>query len=462
MNSTAYLKRYNPGQRAPIVYALFATILFAFALPKEATISAVLKSFLAILCIAFYIKKTQTGPSFVNLLLVLGFGVQGALLALFPWAWTSSELSQFDVAAFEMNSALDVTIVGMASFIIGSMIVPVLKPPQRITQFKFPISVLTLSIIGSLAVLTQALGDSGGLAVSLAKVAGSVAAVALLCSGYNAKSNSIRTGNLLLALGLSGMIGASELFSKGQRGTVLFAIMPVVWTSYILEQRLRKTIVAVGAFGAIAFLFVLPAINTLRQSGTVKVDTEDISREMQGERFRMARLTEGITWVVQRASYQRTLGIIVSSTPEPIPYYEGQTYMDLPLWFVPRAVLPGKIEMNAAARFATDYFGWNGLQYERTSAIAPSVQGEAYANFGWWGVIPICLILGWAASVLSRIIYRSVREHTWVFCWTIAFGVGLLSWEQALDQLLIITKLPFYALFPIYWALDKKKIPSTL
>jgi len=86
----------------------------------------------------------------------------------------------------------------------------------------------------------------------------------------------------------------------------------------------------------------------------------------------------------ERTSYLGIFALVVRVTPERVPYWDGETYRDLPWSFVPRFVVPDKPVKNYGARFGHRYGFVDPTDHDTTVNLAQLV--EMYVNFGAWGV----------------------------------------------------------------------------
>ena len=86
------------------------------------------------------------------------------------------------------------------------------------------------------------------------------------------------------------------------------------------------------------------------------------------------------------------LGYIEQNVPSEYPYWNKQTYIDMPLILIPRVLAPFKPKVSLGNEFGREY-GLLGANDFLTSENTP-LQVEAFANFGPEGLVGIAIIVG--------------------------------------------------------------------
>jgi hypothetical protein len=100
--------------------------------------------------------------------------------------------------------------------------------------------------------------------------------------------------------------------------------------------------------------------------------------------------------LLDRASLFQIIAVTVDTVPGRLPFLNGETYLDVPAGFVPRIFWPGKptaLESNIRLSL---YFGLVAEYSARSVSIAFGMIAEAFANFGFLGVISLGAIMGTA------------------------------------------------------------------
>jgi hypothetical protein len=104
--------------------------------------------------------------------------------------------------------------------------------------------------------------------------------------------------------------------------------------------------------------------------------------------------------IAARSAATDLLADVARRTPDPVPYWGGETYYSLVGAFVPRFLWPNKPVKDLGQRFGHRY-GYLGERDSSTSINFPFLI-EFYANFGEIGVILGMLIVGLLYATLER------------------------------------------------------------
>jgi hypothetical protein len=104
--------------------------------------------------------------------------------------------------------------------------------------------------------------------------------------------------------------------------------------------------------------------------------------------------------LIERTSLLHILCLVVSNTPEPNPYLEGQTYAHIPGQFIPRFFWPEKPSGHISTNQLSVYYGLQTEEETARTTIGFGMLAESYANFGVFGVIGIAAFL---AALLKKI-----------------------------------------------------------
>jgi hypothetical protein len=155
------------------------------------------------------------------------------------------------------------------------------------------------------------------------------------------------------------------------------------------------------------------------------------------------RVTAGI---LERASLFQIMCTLVAQSPEKQPYLSGETYRAIPMLVVPRILWPNKPRPHESnIRLAISYGFVSERSAERVS-IAFGIPSEAYANFGFIGVVLVGFGMGamfkkigvWGqnASPISLAGLAQVLLIAWSFQAEMTLAVWLSSLYQASVALL--------------------------
>ena len=102
-----------------------------------------------------------------------------------------------------------------------------------------------------------------------------------------------------------------------------------------------------------------------------------------------------------RASLLTQLLTVEQFTPDTLPYLDGVTYAYFPLLLVPRFLAPDKPQSQIAVNLLSVRYGFQTEEGTATTTIGLGIIGEAFANFGYWGVILAGLVYGSVIGALS-------------------------------------------------------------
>jgi hypothetical protein len=103
-----------------------------------------------------------------------------------------------------------------------------------------------------------------------------------------------------------------------------------------------------------------------------------------------------------RASVLAVSAVVLSKTPEAVPYQYGKTYEYLVVTLVPRFLWPDKPSANDANQFYQVAYGLTRQERLKDVSIACGFEAEAYMNFGWYGVIGVNFLVGLAFNLLQH------------------------------------------------------------
>lgn len=106
--------------------------------------------------------------------------------------------------------------------------------------------------------------------------------------------------------------------------------------------------------------------------------------------------------IVDRVSLLHMLLLVQRLTPDYIEFLEGESYALLPAMLVPRFLAPDKIASQAGMELLNIRYGIQTAEDASVTAIGWGLIPEAYANFGYLGVVGVALAMGAFAGALTR------------------------------------------------------------
>jgi len=122
----------------------------------------------------------------------------------------------------------------------------------------------------------------------------------------------------------------------------------------------------------------------------------------------VASLTEGTDSdqhsIATRASQLTVLLLAEEQSPGNIPFLDGQTYANFPKMLIPRFLSPDKITSQTNLNLLSVRYGLQAAEDVRNTTIAWNLVPEAYANFGYLGVLFAGLAFGLLTGLLTWIV----------------------------------------------------------
>ena len=113
-------------------------------------------------------------------------------------------------------------------------------------------------------------------------------------------------------------------------------------------------------------------------------------------------LSEATSSATGRADFVHQVAHIYSMTPEVVPYQYGRTYSFFAVAFIPRVIWPDKPTAGTANSFYAVSYGVTTEEASKITTFGVSIVGEAFINFGVYGVVFVMLFQGVLISVLHH------------------------------------------------------------
>ena len=106
------------------------------------------------------------------------------------------------------------------------------------------------------------------------------------------------------------------------------------------------------------------------------------------------------------------ISAIMANTPTNEPFAKGKTVLEsITVTILPRILFPDKLVSGGRANFIK----YTGLYIGEGTAMAMSILGESYANFGIYGGIVFMLIWGYFLILVWRYLIRKVLDNMLLF-----------------------------------------------
>lgn len=245
-----------------------------------------------------------------------------------------------------------------------------------------------------------------------------------------AKDSRITRSGILRALVVAFLVLALAFnMLTGFRSSVVLVLLGIFVMHYYFAPRSNIR------WGRVALLVVVVIVVTSAMTRLRYADNTNASKNIMSA-------------LVERHIFE-SLWAIDSQVPNHIPYYLGQTYVEMFVYrFIPRSIWAGKPKIYGSDRITEDVLHSVSLFHSHNGV---SIQGELYANFGLFGVI----VGGGLWGLLMRSIYRfltnrrtSLSIAMYAFFWVsipvfIEFGTTrLVNWMIPVFFLFLVTR-PF-------------------
>jgi hypothetical protein len=131
---------------------------------------------------------------------------------------------------------------------------------------------------------------------------------------------------------------------------------------------------------------------------------------------------EKVSSASQRASLIHLMVQIQTMTPSQVPYLEGATYSFIPSLLIPRILSPGKAWAHTGNMILSLQYGiLSGEAVFKTSVGFDPVM-EAYANFGFIGVLVLAVVFGFFIGWTTRL-----TIHVPMLSFGFLFGVQVIA-----------------------------------
>jgi hypothetical protein len=105
---------------------------------------------------------------------------------------------------------------------------------------------------------------------------------------------------------------------------------------------------------------------------------------------------------IDRASLIQLLLHVQRLTPDHIPYFKGESYIELSSMLIPRFINPEKPVSQYAMNTLNIRYGLQTKEGTEKTAIGWGPIAESFANFGYLGVIGVGLLLGLISGLFER------------------------------------------------------------
>ena len=158
----------------------------------------------------------------------------------------------------------------------------------------------------------------------------------------------------------------------------------------------------------------------------------------------------GVTGIFERAGIVHMLLRVQQMTPDQVPYFNGLTYEFIPQLLVPRFINSEKGVPHAANQMLTINYGVQEAYSIGSTSIAWGLIAEAYANFGYLGVVLLAVLLALFYTYFARLTFGVPMTSLRFVLGLLVMGASVKSDTMALfvtSQFQAIVGVSFAALF---------------
>ena len=231
----------------------------------------------------------------------------------------------------------------------------------------------------------------------------------------------------------------------------IFLLSTVIAENNLSIFKSARILPFVGYF--ILFTFVFSALGKYRgQASNIEIisSTFENDEDQDVENTKVINSDEKqSSSLLQRSSNLAPITEIVRLTKER-GFYNGQSTQFLLLALVPRFLFPDKPIIALGTWFAVQAgLGYQNESGQVNNSVNMTIPGQCYLDFGWPGVIVICLLVGMFLAVLWNAAQFYSLDYN--FAGTI-FGAYLAQWVVlgvGADLQIVIT---FLSTYLIFWA----------
>ena len=109
------------------------------------------------------------------------------------------------------------------------------------------------------------------------------------------------------------------------------------------------------------------------------------------------------TSAAQRASLIQVMIRVQTMSPDPAPFLEGISYQFIPPLLIPRILSPEKMGAHTGNSILSLHYGFLQAENVNATSVAFDLIIEAYANFGFLGVLLLALLVGFFIGIITRL-----------------------------------------------------------
>lgn len=179
--------------------------------------------------------------------------------------------------------------------------------------------------------------------------------------------------------------------------TIIFSIIPIVISYFYLKNnKITKQFKAISYFSIILIFVFMNYLRSDYEYGEGYIENN--------------KLLSTYNYTIQFKALDTfdNTNYVIKSFPDKFDYYYGETYLATFFQMIPRSLWPGKI-VGFGAPLAQIRYGGSAnfdIEFWKNSinglTLSPGFIGEAYANFGFMGIILASAMLGIAVNFFDH------------------------------------------------------------
>lgn len=178
----------------------------------------------------------------------------------------------------------------------------------------------------------------------------------------------------------------------GQRGGIISPMIFWILIGTVRKRRFNRKIVVVVA---VSIIFLINLLGVLRNDKVFTMSNVGSFSDV---------LSRGYGFAERLNSYVQ----VYEGTPDYLDYQWGKTYLTVFTQFVPRKLWPDKWDC-AGVLITKNIIA--DAEYSRRSNMQPTMFGEAFLNFSYFGFLLVPIIIGWFIGYIDR--RRKKTSNMW-------------------------------------------------
>ncbi len=198
------------------------------------------------------------------------------------------------------------------------------------------------------------------------------------------------------------------------RGSILLLILALAFVEFMRLSMLDG--VSVKAAKRKATQWAVLSMVLFLLYGAIRRDFEARAWGSQGDS------ESYILKVINQGSGLRGISYIVKNYGEHVRYLWGKTYIDMLLFPVPRSLYTTKPEWYGIDDIT------RGMGWSHSTQAAVTIPGEAFANFGWCGVVFVMPVFGMFFGIMYRYCSQNRSPLMFLYPAVIMYMLFVSSW----------------------------------